>query len=99
MNIWQILMSALPPEVGEHHFLGLTNPDINLKGMHQLYNWAASWQNQQNNCAHSEDSDQPGQPPSLIIEATVSVGPSLCSVDTTSYQTKLDIFNLEFIEN
>ena len=28
--------------------------------------WAAAWQNQQNGCAASEDSDQPGQPPSLI---------------------------------
>ena len=28
--------------------------------------WAASWQNQQNNCASSEDSDQIGHPPSLI---------------------------------
>ena len=28
--------------------------------------WAASWQNQQNQCAPSEDSDQPGHPPSLI---------------------------------
>ena len=28
--------------------------------------WAASWQNQQNGCAPSEDSDQPGHPPSLI---------------------------------
>ena len=27
---------------------------------------AASWQNQQNECAPSEDSDQPGHPPSLI---------------------------------
>ena len=27
---------------------------------------AASWQNQQNDCASSEDSDQPGHPPSLI---------------------------------
>ena len=30
------------------------------------YNWAATWQNQQNECAPSEDSDQPGHPPSLI---------------------------------
>ena len=29
-------------------------------------NWAASWQNQQNECAPSEDSDQPWHPPSLI---------------------------------
>ena len=28
--------------------------------------WAASWQNQQNDCAPSEDSDQPGHPPNLI---------------------------------
>ena len=28
--------------------------------------WAASWQNQSNGCAPSEDSDQPGHPPSLI---------------------------------
>ena len=30
------------------------------------YNLAASWQNQQNDCAPSENSDQPGYPPSLI---------------------------------
>ena len=28
--------------------------------------WAATWQNQENDCAPSEDSDQPGRPPSLI---------------------------------
>ena len=28
--------------------------------------WAASWQNQQNDCASSKDSDQPGHLPSLI---------------------------------
>ena len=28
--------------------------------------WATAWQNQQNECAPSEDSDQPGHPPSLI---------------------------------
>ena len=30
------------------------------------YSWAASWQNQQNDFAPSEDSDQPGHSPSLI---------------------------------
>ena len=30
------------------------------------YIWAATWQNQQTECAPSEDSDQPGHPPSLI---------------------------------
>ena len=33
--------------------------------------WAATWQNQQNECAPSEDSDQPGHPPSLIRVFTV----------------------------
>ena len=28
--------------------------------------WAATWQNQQSDCAPSEDSDQPRHPPSLI---------------------------------
>ena len=28
--------------------------------------WSATWQNQQNGCAPSEDSDQPGHSPSLI---------------------------------
>ena len=31
-----------------------------------FYIWAATWQNQQNDCAPSEDSDQPWHPPSLI---------------------------------
>ena len=33
--------------------------------------WAASWQNQQNDCAPSKDSDQPGHSPSLIRVFTV----------------------------
>ena len=45
--------------------------------------WAASWQNQQNNCAPSEDSDQPGRPPSLIwnfaVRSVGSSGPNLSS--------------------
>ena len=32
----------------------------------QSFIWAASWQNQQNDCAPKEDSDQPGHPPNLI---------------------------------
>ena len=32
----------------------------------QNINWVATWQNQQNDCAPSEDSDQPGHPPNLI---------------------------------
>ena len=33
--------------------------------------WATTWQNQQNGCAPSEDSDQPGRRPSLIRVFTV----------------------------
>ena len=33
--------------------------------------WAATWQNQQNECAPSEDSDQPGHLPSLIRDFAV----------------------------
>ena len=37
--------------------------------------WAASWQNQQSDCAPSEDSDQPGYPHSLIrVFAVRSMG-------------------------
>ena len=49
------------------HCLFIFTPNIKCQWMlHQLYNWAASWWNQQNDCAPSEDSDQPGHPPSLI---------------------------------
>ena len=45
--------------------------------------WAASWQNQQNGCAPSEDSDQPGHPPSLIrvfaVRSVGSKGPNVSS--------------------
>ena len=37
-----------------------------LDGARIIHIWAATWQNQQNECASSEDSDQPGHPPSLI---------------------------------
>ena len=44
---------------------------------------AATWQNQQNECAPSEDSDQPGHPPSLIkvfaVRAMGSQEPRLSS--------------------
>ena len=44
-------------------------------------NWAASWQNQQNDCAPSEDSDQPGHPPSLT-ESSLSTKRKLWSLAT-----------------
>ena len=46
--------------------------------------WAASCQNQQNDCAPSEDSDQPWHPPSLIgvfacVQWVANLGPKLSS--------------------
>ena len=45
--------------------------------------WATTWQNQQCECAPSEDSDQPGHPPSLIrvfaVRSMGSPGPKLSS--------------------
>ena len=37
-----------------------------MKYSNNLQVWATSWQNQQSDCAPSEDSDQPWHPPSLI---------------------------------
>ena len=47
-----------------------------ISGFSHAFNiWATSWQNQQNDCAPSEDSDQPGHPPSLIwVFAVRSMG-------------------------
>ena len=45
--------------------------------------WAATWQNQESECAPSEDSDQPGHQPSLIrvfaVHLMCSYGPKLSS--------------------
>ena len=54
--------------------------------------WATTWQNQQNDCALSEDSDQPGHPPSLIrvfaVRSIGSEGPKLFSC----VQRRLPVF-------
>ena len=45
--------------------------------------WATAWENQQSDCAPSEDSDQPGHPPSLIrvfaVRSMGNYGPTLFS--------------------
>ena len=41
------------------------NPDNSLNSYTYTI-WAVTWQNQQSECTPSEDSDQPGHPPSLI---------------------------------
>ena len=40
---------------------------------YSLHKWAATWQNQQNDCAPSKDSHQPGHSPSLISVFAVRV--------------------------
>ena len=39
---------------------------LSAMSVYVTFQWAATWQNQQSDCAPSEDSDQPGHPPSLI---------------------------------
>ena len=53
--------------------------------------WAASWQNQQSDYAPSEDSDQPGRPPSLRVRAQwVAKDPSFLHVDSEDWSDWAD---------
>ena len=72
VQIFQILQYCY----GEVVVLWNLNQSIN--------NWAASWQNQQSECAPSEDSGQPGYLPSLIRVFSLGIRPvwsesSLCA--------------------
>ena len=51
--------------------------------------WAASWQNQQNDCAPSEDSDQPGHLPSLMRVLAVRMNKAWVLCYPLSAQQKL----------
>ena len=48
------------------HVEPIPNLIVYTHGSGEFLKWAATWQNQQNECAPSEDSDQPRHPPSLI---------------------------------
>ena len=58
---------------------------MSLHSIRTLIIWAATWQNQHNECAPSEDSDQPGHPPSLIrvfaVRSKGSYGPKVYSCE------------------
>ena len=54
-----------------------------------IYVWAATWQNQQSDCAPSEDSDQPGHPPSLIRVFAVRMKKAWVLSDPLSAQRRL----------
>ena len=45
--------------------------------------------NQQNDCAHREDSDQPGYPPSLIRNFVVAKDPNLFHADSEKVNRKV----------
>ena len=51
--------------------------------------WAATWQNQQNECAPSKDSDQPGHTPSLIRVFAVGMKKAWVLSYTSSTQRRL----------
>ena len=61
----------------------LATSDVNKHGECCKMIWAATWQNQQSECAPSEVSAQPGHPPSLIrvfaVRSMGSQGPKLSS--------------------
>ena len=52
--------------------------------------WATTWQNQQNECAPSEDSDQPGHTPSLISLQWVAKDPSFLHADREDWSDWAD---------
>ena len=39
MHSFEVNIRICQPENGEHHFRGLTNPDVNRKRMHQLFGY------------------------------------------------------------
>ena len=59
-----------------------------------MYMWAKTWQNQQNECAPSEDSDQPGHLPSLIESSLcaqwVAKDPMLLHADSEDWSDWAD---------
>ena len=60
MAIWHLVSN------GKYPSIVYPNPNKSDSGMFRTcVNWAATWQNQQSQCAPSEDSDQPGHPPNL----------------------------------
>ena len=56
----------------QHHYLCIAEAIMCIfRSETAYYIWAATWQNQQSECAPSEDTDQAGHPPSLIRVFTV----------------------------
>ena len=51
----------------------------------KLVKWAAAWQNQQSDCAPSEDSDQPGHLPSLHCVQLVAKDPRFLHADSKDF--------------
>ena len=75
----------------EQHFRpALSSPSevitmLNRNNMTEKMKWATTWQNQQSECAPSEDSDQPGYPPnlfSIFAVQLVAKGPSFLHADS-----------------
>ena len=56
---------------------------------HLNVKWAMTWQNQQNECAPSKESDQPGHPPSLIRVFAVHMNKALVLSYPLSAQRRL----------
>ena len=68
---------------------GTSGDYINANYVNVSINRAATWQNQQCGCAPSEDSDQPGHPPSLIRVFSVRLKKALVLSYPLSAQRRL----------
>ena len=63
---WADAQADLGLRWAHSYFVGFVMSRLRCHELLSEIMWAATWQNQQNECASNEDSDQPGHPPSLI---------------------------------
>ena len=98
LPFWHVSPSNPVPEQSQVKVPGVLVQAPVLHGVPELHSstsaivmiiWAATWQNQQNECAPSEDSDQPGHPPSLIRVFTVRIKKALALGYPLSAQRRL----------
>ena len=66
MQIWYYWLFIVEKQSNLYIYLFIGDRETCICHRSYTHKWAATWQNQQNECAPSEDSDQPGHAPSLI---------------------------------
>ena len=71
-HLTTIIKDSYSPYLSVEMFRNIT-VNLFIASSNRLMKWAATRQNQQSECATSEDSDQPGHPPILISVFAVSM--------------------------